>query len=293
MLRKGCRAVNFLFCAAFLLVNASLSYAQVSIVTNYEEAIGVGTKTTYLDLLRKIFPDASTETGADMDAAVAHRTIPLRHLFGDYKGKVYEGEMKIEQIERLPAKGQNPGQLLLLVHALSPELFSWDKMSVLALFQLEPSVKLLDAGDVQADQFTSFWEEKPRLQIGPQREAIIVESDHHNSSQSYLSLTMISTEGGKLRTVFDFPILLHGNDCGNTFSQTPTVSVLKEVTGAHFNIFVKVKLVKELDDESCEKRTRGYTRYYQSLLVWNSAKRQYETRGRGLDQLARFNEKNY
>jgi hypothetical protein len=262
-------------------------------VTNYEEAVGGGRKTTYLDLLRKIFPDAEMETGPGIDTAVAHRTIPLSHLFGDYKGKVYEGEMKIEQIERLQAKGQNSGHLLLLVHALGPEIFSWDKISVLALFQLEPSFKLLDAGDVQADQFTSFWEEKPQLQIGPQHEAVIVESDHHNSSQSYLSLTMIATEGGKLKTAFDFPTLLHGNDCGNTFSQTPSVSVMKDVTGAHYNIMVKVKLVKEPDDESCEKRTRGYTRYYESLLVWNSAKRRYETRGRGLDQLARFNQKNY
>jgi hypothetical protein len=201
--------------------------------------------------------------------------------------------MKIESIERLQPQGQGQGQLLLLVHVFGPDQFNWGKISVLALFQLEPAVKLLDAGDVQADQSTSFWEEKSQLRISSQEEAVIVSSSHHNSSQSYLSLTLIATGGNKLSTIFDLPTLLHSHDCGNNFSQTPSISALREARGAHFNILVKVKMVKEADDESCQKRTRGYTRYYQSLLVWNPVKRQYESRDKGLTPLSRFNEKIY
>ncbi|HEX8651540.1 MAG TPA: hypothetical protein VF708_11930 [Pyrinomonadaceae bacterium] len=289
MRRKRCSAVGLLFWAAVAaLVNASLSQAQVSSVTNYQDSIGAGSKTTYLDALRKIFPDVKME-----EAAVAHKTIPLSHLFGDYKGMVYEGEMKIDSIERLQTQGKNSGQLLVLVHASGSDQFNWGEISVLALFQLEPTLRLLDAGDVQADRSASFWEEMPHLRISPQGDAVIVASSHHNSSQSYLSLAMIATEGNKLSTVFDFPTLLHGNDCGNTFSQTPGVSVLRAATGAHFNILFKVKMVKEPDDASCEKKTRGYTRYYQGLLVWNSSKRRYETRGTGLARLSRFNEKSF
>ena len=295
MRRKGCRAVGFLFWASLALITPSLTYAQVSSVTNYQDAVGGGTKTTYLELLRKIFPDVeiSAAGGLDDAAAIAHKTIPLNHLMGDYKGKIYEGEMKIESIERLPSQAQSQGQLLLLVHVFGPDLFNWGKISVLALFQLEPTPRLLDAGDVQADQSTSFWDEKPHLRISTQEDAVIVASDHHNSSQSYLSLSLIATGGNKLRMIFDLPPLLNGNDCGNTFSQTPSVNVLREARGAHFNLLVKVKMVKEPDAESCQKRTRGYTRYYQSLLVWNPVKRQYESRDRGLAQLSRFNEKSY
>jgi hypothetical protein len=287
MRRKRCSAVGLLFWAALALVNASSSQAQVTSVTNYQDSIVAGSKTTYLDALRKIFPDVEME-----ETAVAHKTIPLRHLFGDYKGKIYEGEMKIGGVERLQAQGKNSVQLLL-VHVSGSDQFNWGEISVLALFQLEPTLQLLDAGDVQADRFASFWEEMPHLRISPQGDAVIVASSHHNSSQSYLSLAMIATEGNKLSTVFDFPTLLHGNDCGNTFSQTPNVSVLRAATGAHFNILFQVKMVKEPDDASCEKKTRGYTRYYQGLLVWNSARRRYETRGAGLARLTRFNEKSF
>lgn len=294
MLRRRSRAVGLLFWAALALVNVSLSHAQIFSVTNYDEAVGAGTKTTYFDLLKKIFPDVAQNTapGAVNDT-VAHKTIPLNHLLGEYRGKVYEGEMKIESVERLAAQAQGRNQMLLLVHVSGSDEFNWGTLSVLALFQLEPTLQLLDAGDVQADQSTSFWEETPHLRISPQGTGVIVASSHHNSSQSYLLLSLVAAEGNQLRTVYDFPTILQENACGRTFSQTPSINVLRATTGAHFNILVKVKLVKEPDDASCEKRTRGYTRYYQGLLVWNSAKRKYETQGRGLDQLAAFNEKNF
>jgi hypothetical protein len=293
---RGIRKTFLLFFGvAVALSNGSVADAQVRSVTDYASPVREGTKTTYADLLRKIFPDVEVGSGAGQEAT-AQTSTALNHLSGDYKGKVYRGEMRITGVYSPAERKGNRGQLMLLVQAHSDdgELFNWGDISILALFQLEPTLKLLDAADTQSDQFTSFWEEQPLLALSPLEDAVIIANSHHNSSQGYLWLTLISAEDNKLRTIFDLPILLNTNGCGNNFSQTPSIAVLKgSRKGARPNLSVEVKLVKERDDESCEKRTAGYTRYYRALLVWNPSKRMYEARGNALTRLARFNEQNF
>jgi hypothetical protein len=291
--RRIRKTVLLLFGVALALSNGSVSYAQVKSVTDYASPVREGTKTTYVDLLRKLFPDVEMSGSQE---ATAHTTIPLNHLSGDYKGKVYRGEMRITGIYSPAGQKGNRGQLMLLVQARNDngELFNWGDISILALFQLDPTLKLLDAADTQADQFTSFWEERPLLGLSPLEDAVIIANSHHNSSQGYLWLTLVSAEDNKLRMIFDLPILLNANGCGNNFSQSPSIAVLKgSRNGVRPNLSLEVKLVKERDDESCEKRTAGYTRYYLALLVWNSSKRMYEARGNALTRLARFNEQNF
>ena len=275
-------------------MSASVSHAQVRSVDDYRNPVRDGAGATYLDLLKEIFPDVLTASAAGHDAT-AQTTIPINHLFGDYRDKLYRGEMKIGSIEIHGDQSKDKSRVLMLVHVSSDDgdLFSWGEMSLLALFQLEPTVKLLDAADVQADRFTSFWEERPLLAISSQKDAAIIANSHHNSNQAYLRLALVAQENNRLRTIFELPTLLNGNGCGNSFSQTPHISASRRVKGVRYNISINIKLRKEADDESCEKRTRGFTKYYKALLVWNSSKRRYESRGTALDQLARFNEKNY
>ena len=281
-------------CGAFALINASLSQAQVASVADYRKAVHAGAKTTYLDLLKEIFPDVEMDSAAGHDAT-AHTSIKLNHMFGDYRDKVYRGEMKISSIESPGDQSRNKNRMLLLVHVESDdgEQFNWGGISVLALFQLAPAVKLLDAADVQVDRFTGFWEERPMLPISSLEDTSIIANSHHNSSQGYLRLALVAPEKNRLGTIFELPTLLNTNVCGNSFSQTPSISTLRSTKGARYSISIKIKLVKEADDESCEKRTRGFTKYYKALLIWNPSKRRYESRGTALDQLSRFNEKNY
>lgn len=279
---------------ALLLMAFSSTAQEIRTLTDYQSPVRAGTKITCLDLLRKIFPDVQMDAGAGQEAK-AQTSIPLNHLFGDYRGKVYRGEMRITAVYTPVDQRRNPDRMLLLVQAHSEDgdLFTWGDISVLALFQLEPTVKLLDATDTQADRFNGFWDEQPILHLGPQASAFMIANSHHNSSQGYLGLTLVSAENNRLKTIFDMPLLLNTNGCGNNFTQTPTIKVLKGNRGARSNLSVQVKLEKEPDEESCEKRSRGYTRYYRALLVWNSAKHKYESRGNALDRLARFNERKY
>lgn len=293
MRRKKLIAFCLSLWGALALIYAAPSHAQVSSVDNYGNPVSSGTSATYFELLKKIFPDVEMDAAGGSEAA-AHLSIPLDHLFGDYKNRVYRAQMKINAVESLFLQTGGRRRLLLLVHVESDgEQFTWGELGVLALFELEPAARLLDATDIKADRFSSIWEDQPILHISPQADAVMITNYHHNSSQGYLNLTLVGAEGDRLRTVFDLPTLLNLNYCGNKSTQTPTIRVLRGSRNGHFNISVRIKLVKEADDESCEKITRGFTREFNSVLVWNPAKRKYESTGNALGRLARLNERNF
>ena len=286
---------GFLFLLTLILLSASAANAQqVSSVEDYRAIAGGEGRATYLDLLRMVFPELEDDRTAGRELT-ARTTIPLRHLAGDYQRKVYRGEMRITGVERLADDGAGEQHLLLLIHAQSDEqdLFERGEISLLALFRMGDSVRLLDAVDAQADRFTSFWEEQPLLSIGPQQNGLLIANSHHNSSQGYLQLTLVTHEQGRLLTIFEFPTLLNMNVCGNTFRQRARLTALRTQRTDRFNLNAQVRMVKEPDGEHCERRTRGYTRQYRALLVWNPAARRYEARGGNLNSLARFNERNF
>jgi hypothetical protein len=289
--KRSYRIVNLIWLSALMLASASLAQAQVSSVQNYGDIVQGGV--TYLDLIRRIFPDAEMNERRN---ATARTTIPLNHLSGDYAGQAFSGEMELSGVDSLWLRSGNRKQLLLMIHAAGrgEQLFDWGEISVLALYQLEPSVKLLDAAEVQTDRITFFWSKDERemtFPISAQGNAVIIANHHFNSSQGYLNLTLVSTENNRLENIFEFPILLNEKACGDTFDQTPTISVMKNAKSrAHFNLAVEVKVVKQPDDEGCEKRTGGY---YKSLLVWNASKRRYESMGNALARLEKFNEKRF
>lgn len=287
------RTLCFSYLIVLVLINASPSQAQVTSVTDFKSAIRTGNAATYLELVQQVFPDAEVES-AD-GGAVAHKSIPLDQLFGDYKGTTYQEEMNISSIETPVEQKRNNGRLLVLIHVRSDNggLTGWNEVAVLALFELVPSLKLLDAVDVQADKESEIWSERPLIQISKQTDAVVISNSHHNSSQGYQNLTIVAPVKGRIRNVFELGELLSSNDCGNNITQTASISSIKGTTRSYFNISVRVKSVKNPDDASCEKRTKGYTRTYNATAVWSESKGKYQKRGVALDQLSRFNEKRF
>jgi len=54
-------------------------------------------------------------------------------------------------------------------------------------------------------------------------------------------------------------------------------------------ILVTVRLKKEADTGECDRRTRGYTRYYRAICYWQQAKARYGCDSRQLKRLDKFN----
>lgn len=262
--------------------------ARAQVQDNVWTPVVDGRETTYLDLLKKIFPDATDKE----DSVVAQKSVPVRHLFGKryHEAETFEGEMKLQSFDAQWVRDNGKKRLLLFVTMDGAEVFDWNEAGLLALFAPERDFALLDVVDVKTDRFSSFWD-TPLIRIGQQKDAAMIMNYHHNSSQGYLGLTLVSVERNRLKSVFDLPTVLRLNDCATKFDQYASVKPVQGSSGSHGNIRVDIKVVGEKDDkEDCQTKLSGYTRHYRAVLFWNSAKQEYRASTKELDTLQRFNE---
>jgi hypothetical protein len=245
-----------------------------------------GSKTTYFDLLRELFPDLQPD-------ATAHKTIPFRNINEPGESEPVTGDIKFEF---KPYWFNSEGRRLLLLWV---ELKADDanagtpyegEADVLAVFTLEQGVRLLDALDIKNDRFTGFWEDRPTFRLDSRNDAFLVYSTHSNSDESYILLEMLFVDAGRLKTIASL-FLYDTKGCGVNYDEEPTFRAIADAGNKYPKVLVRVKLTKVPDEVSCEHPTRGYTRYFQALYRWDRAKRRYESRSRGLDLLDRFNNK--
>jgi hypothetical protein len=253
---------------------------------NPSSPIQQGSRTTYLDLLRKLMPDA----GAD---ATANNTIPLRSITQPHQKQAITGRIKFD-FE--PHWFNSDGKRLLMLRL---DLTAADanqgtpyegEAVVLAVFGLEPTITLLDALEIKTDRFTGFWKDQPLFPLNAQNDAFIVSSSHWNAGENYSRLDVLFADEGRLKSITN-QFLFETQGCGTTFTETPSFRAIAASGRKYPDILIRVKLTKEPDELSCERRTPGYTKYYQGRYFWNPGKRRYEGGSRQLQMLARFNKK--
>ena len=95
-------------------------------------------------------------------------------------------------------------------------------------------------------------------------------------------------DDGRFKIISSF-FLFNTQGCGATFTESPSFRALPVVSRKYPKILVTVRLKKEADTDECDRRTRGYTRFYRAIYYWQQAKARYESDSRQLGQLAKFN----
>ena len=184
-------------------------------------------------------------------------------------------------------RGQGWGRLrLALVLLVEVE----GEADVLAVFQLEPSVKLLDVMDVKTDRFTGFLEDRPLFRLDSRSDAFIIYSTHWNAGESYLSVEMLFVDAGRFKSITSL-FIYETKGCGVNFTEKPDFRAVADPGRKYPKVLVRVRLRKEADEEGCEHLSRGFTRYYRGFYRWNASKGEYASSSRQLDQLEKFNTK--
>jgi len=251
-----------------------------------------GTKTSYLELIRKIIPDLQIDP-KDADVAIGHKTIPFRHLSETKKPPPLESDIKLESFQPYWIKSDGR-RVLLLELAVSAEdanqgMNYEGEADIVAAFTIQPAIKLLDVMDVKTDRFSGFYEKPPVFQLTTESDAFLVVSTHSNAGESYSDLNVLFLNHDRVETITNI-FLFDTQGCGATFTETPSFRVMPGST-KYPNIMVTVKVKKDADPEECDRRTRGYVKTYQALYQWNSLKREYRTNSKQLAALDKFNEK--
>jgi len=245
-----------------------------------------GSSTTYFDLLRELLPDLTPDSKA-------HKTVPLGSLTEPGELRAVEGDI---EFDFKPYRFMSEGRRLLLLwvnlraEGANEGTTYEGEAVVLAVFRLEPGVRLLDAVEIKIDRFTGFWEDRPVFRLDPRNDAFIVYSTHSNAGESYLSLDMLFVDAGRFKRVAS-RFIYNTQGCGAGVTQTPYFRAVADPGNKYPKVLVRVRLRKEPDGEVCDHPARGYTKYYRGLYRWNPAAGRYVGRSRQLDRLDRFNEK--
>jgi hypothetical protein len=279
----SCLLLAFLNAAVAAAVRPGVGALQTEALTS---PVRVGSKTTYFDLLRELFPDLKAD-------ATARSTVPLGSLSEPGERKAVEGDIKFDfKPYRMNSEGR---RLLLLWVDVTAEGANVGtpyegEAVVLAVFGPEPDFRLLDALEIKTDRFTGFWEDRPTFRLSPQTDALVVYSTHSNAGESYVSLDMLFVDGGRFKKIASL-FAYNTQGCGAGITQTPYFRAVAEPGGKYPRVHLKVRLRREPDGPECERRAAGYTRYYEGVYRWNLSKGRYEGGSRQLERLDKFNEK--
>ena len=250
------------------------------------------TKTTYLELIRRIIPDLQIDP-KDADAAVGHKTIRFRHLYETKKPPPLETNIKLENFQTYWIKSEGRRVLLLELDLLAEDANQGTNyeglVDIVAAFTFQPAIRLLDVVDVQTDRSSGFYDNPSVFQLTPRSDAFLVMSSHWNSGESYNDLRVLFLNHERIETITNI-FLFDTQGCGATFTETPSFRVMPGTT-KYPNILVTVKVKKDADSQDCDRPTRGYIKVYQALYQWNAGRREYRTTSKQLAALDRFNQK--
>jgi hypothetical protein len=290
------KSVAIALSGLLLLLSASMAQAtqsQRGVVspTDLRSAVRKGSNTTYFELLQMVFPDLQVDP-TQPNAAVGHRTVPVKHVTENGEAAALEGNFAISDFEgRWIVSDGRP--VLLLNLDLSADGANEGtpyagEAALLAAFSVEPAARLIDLIDIKTDRFTGFWEKKPSFQLNSRNEAFVVSSTHWNAGENYTDLYLMFLDGKNFKVITNL-LLLDTQGCGATVKESPHFRALPPVGRKYPSVSVSVKVTKEPDPKECERKTSVYTRQYQGVFYWNKTKAAYEGNSRQLKALDKFN----
>ena len=252
-----------------LIVGATICGAAQTGFRNItlQDTVSSQTRVTYLDLLKKVFPDVAMDE-KQAKLARAKNKIPLRNLFGQELPDIYNSRMLGELEIGVTGKAETVSgreKLLWLtigVNDKGNETCFICGNTLLAAYRVrQTDAELIDAASVKTGAMTTF-AATPKLKLAPQSEAVVI---YNEENANIATLTQSIVEVGEK----GFRVLLNefeGNiifKCGYYIQELPRLRLLKKSVGGYRQIEILVKTESGFygtgDSETVEKR--GQFRY--------------------------------
>ena len=269
-----------------LLVAALLCSVTVPVLAEDElafvtpdDAVPAHPDRTYAELLRQLIPDFRS------DGTHWTGTLPgtIRHIDGGEVGETPAISVSYLDIRVLDGGGKKN----IWVMADLGDGGRLGTYTLLAVFDAE-TLKLLDGAEVDSDQLTGFIDQP--LRISPQDEAVLVDTEHSNSSQTYQSETLLFMKDGRLTVVDDF-FAFGTRDCTST--QYEMLNVTAQPNGDRYWPITAVVTrqtanIPETDDSGCQEPMWKDFRFkdFAAVYTWDGKAKRYVTTSTELDELA-------
>jgi hypothetical protein len=239
---------------------------------------------TYLDLLRQAIPDLAMNAA---DKRVEGHLKSLRHIFGKQSEGALPDPLVADFLEVRHIKAGGRPRLAVLVD-LGQSDESAQSTTLLALYDDAPKPRLLDAIDVGVDKDTGFNENPSQIALGPGDDALVVQSGHGNSNQSYQARLVIYVRGDRFRLIDDV-FVLSDNACGYQRDETPVFTTKPAAPYATLEVTVTEALKHLGEDCGDEAAPAPYVHTYRATYSWDAAKGVFVEKG-NLAKLDKLNQ---
>ena len=236
---------------------------------------------TQFDLLKLVVTDLAR---GDDGSASGTKTVPFVHIEGKDSGIDLPGDLTVVSIEVMPMPGDPSREIMLADFGPSEGFVA--NAELMALFSLDSKPRLLDVTEVGSDRFVA-WHNPPDM-LAHDAPLLLIESEHDNSNESYLSTAMVTVRGDKFHwidSVFTFSDSL----CSFQDFQQPTFKPRPTKGSAYASIDVRVVEESKLTGEDgCNdelKPSKSHKRVYETLYRWDPAKRDFKPSNKVLERL--------
>jgi len=235
---------------------------------------------TYADLIKQVIPDFAQNEHSDWVG-----TLPdgIRHIDGPDTVGEKPDELKIGNVDVRQLDADGHKNIWVMADLNGGGMLGM--YTLLMVFDDGPSPKLLDAVEVDTDQLTGFLGDQ--LRISASDEAIVVDSEHSNSSQTYQDQSLLFVYKGRLTRIAEF-FAFGTRTC--TYDQTEFVDVTAAPGGKGFRPIKIVNtrsVAKFAASEGCpDAKDSDYRKTdYTAVYKWDAKTGQYQTKSKELDRL--------
>ena len=263
--------------AAFVFALAS----QAAAAADLSDPVPGHPGLTQFDLLKLVVTDLAR--GGDGSAS-GTKTVPFVHIEGKDSRIDLPDDLTVVSIEVMPVPGDPSREIMLADFGPSEGFVA--NAELMALFSLDPKPRLLDVTEVGSDRFVAL--ETPIKLLAPDAPLLVIESEHDNSNEAYLSSAMVTVRADKFRwidSVFTFNVSL----CSFQDFQQPTFTPRPAKGSAYASIDVRVvEETKLTGEDGCNdelKPPKPGKRVYATTYRWSSAKQDFQPTNTVLERL--------
>ena len=244
------------------------------------------------DLVRQLLPDVAAVNGSYEATPPAK----LRHVIAAYN-EDEDGEDSLTKgsfyrVEVAPLRAGGEERLLVLVDfGTSAET---NGFAPLGLFGFDAGAQLLDMANVSLDRDTYFRDEGA-FAVSGDESAFATGSYHHNSSQGYGAVALMTVVNDRIELVDDIWML---SDRYCAFDRDQSVALAAGNGGeGHGDIEATVSEIVNPTNENCrdeeDVRVQPSRRDYRVVYHWDAARSAYQPNSDDFIRLAEVNEERY
>lgn len=261
-------------CAACLVWIAS---APVAAAAKLSDAVPGRPGLTYFTLLKRVITDLQPD-------GTGHKVVTFQHIEGKAARADPPDTITLTSVD-VRTVPHDPSRILVLAD-LGPSDGNAAGAVMLALFELGPRPKLLDAVEVGYDQNTGFLTDKAPAMLAADAPLILISSSHENSSRNYLSTEMIFVHDGRFRLI-DSVSTVGETSCSYHRDRDPTFATLPG-PGPYRAVSVTVRQRITLTHaENCDETApKPGVSTYRAVYRWDAKAQRFATTSTKLKRLS-------